>query len=100
MQLSGRQRDLAGITVSRDLRFIEAIAATSGFARDVAKVGSDGRARVRLFAKALQLRVMRVAAREAGEDGLRQQRLAPERDEAFGVEVLGMEGPEAQGSGS
>jgi hypothetical protein len=31
---------------------------------------------------------------------LREQGLAPERNEAFGIEVLGMEGPEAQEPGS
>src|SRR5690606_31194202 len=49
----------------------------------------------RRFAEAPELRVPPVAARPAGEHGLREQALAPERNQALAVEVTPMQGPEA-----
>jgi hypothetical protein len=54
----------------------------------------DGR-RVRL--KTDELRMMAVAFGFAAEDLLRQQRLAPKRDQALGVEIFRVQSPEPHG---
>jgi hypothetical protein len=42
-----------------------------------------------------QLRMMAIASGPTGEDLLGQQRLSPNRDQAFGVKVLGMNCPQS-----
>ena len=81
------------------LRFVEVIPPPSGLGDHVAKIGGDDVARIRVVAKAFQLWMPCVAARPSGQNGLREQALAPERDQPFGIEVLRMERPEAHGAG-
>ena len=61
---------------------------------DGAKVAGDARLRVGGSLKPLQLRVPSVAARAPEQHRLREERFAPQGDEAGGVEVAGMDGPE------
>jgi hypothetical protein len=42
-----------------------------------------------------ELRMMPVTARFIAQDFLRQQRLAPERDQTFGIEIFWVQCPEA-----
>ena len=47
--------------------------------------------------KADELRVAPIALGFAAQNFLRQQRLAPERDEALGVEIFRVQSPESHG---
>src|SRR5690349_19162832 len=91
-QLSVRELDRAGDTDARQLRFIEPVAAAPPLGCNFAQVQRD---QPRLASEALQLRMTRVAARAAGEHRLREQTLAPERDQPLRVEILRMHRPEA-----
>jgi len=57
--------------------------------------GCNGRDRFWVCLEADELRVMAVAFGFSAQDFLRQQRLAPERDESFGVEIFWVHGPES-----
>lgn len=96
--LPGRYGNRAATSPGRHLRFVEVIPALSGLGDHVAKIRGDYLARVRVVAKAFQLWMPCVAARPSGQNGLREQALAPERDQPFGIEVLRMERPEAHGA--
>ena len=98
-QLSSRYGNRAASRPMRHLRFVEVIPPPDGLGDHVAKIGCDDSARVRVVAKSFQLWMPCVAARASGQNCLREQALAPERDQPFGIEVLRMEGPEAHGSG-
>src|SRR5690606_29502273 len=52
---------------------------------------------MRMLAEALQLGMVNVPARFTTQHGLGQQRLSPQRDEADGVQVPGMQRPESHG---
>src|ERR1041385_3948234 len=91
-QLAVRDFDRAGDAHARQLGLIESIPAPPPLGRDLAQVDGD---RARLAAKSIQLRMPRVAARAAGQHGLREQSFAPERDEALRVEGFRMQRPEA-----
>ena len=54
-----------------------------------------GRDRFWMSLEADELRVVTVALGFSSKDFLRQQRFAPECDEAFGIEVFGVDGPES-----
>ena len=73
-----------------DSSLCEAISASCGFFPNDVQIRADGARRVCERAEALQLRVIAVPARCAGEYFLRQQTLTPERHEPFGVQVTGM----------
>ena len=59
--------------------------------------GGDGCDGFCVRLKTEELRVMAVAFGFAAENFLRQQGLAPESDEAFGVEIFRVQGPESHG---
>ncbi len=86
---------MAAAPVDADLRAIEGVAAGPGLLDHAGEVAVDRGDRVAPRSEALQLRVVTVAARLAAQDGPGEQPLAPERDEAAGVEEAGVEGPEA-----
>ena len=50
-----------------------------------------------MCAEPVELGVEAVSPRPSAEHGAGEEPLAPERDEAAGVEVAGVEGPEAHG---
>lgn len=94
-----RARDLPALVRSGagDPAGVERVAAPDRLHTDDPQVRRDtghGRSRA---PKAIELRVTRVAFRAAAQDGLGQERLAPERDEPARVQVLRMEAPEPHG---
>lgn len=88
--------DAAVEGAARDFPCIEVVLARFGLARDGGKKRGDRGARIRLFLKPEELGVMAVTLGTTGEDFLGEQSFAPGGDEALGVEIAGMEGPEAQ----
>jgi hypothetical protein len=81
--------------VPRDFGAVEFIAAPRGFLMDRFEISGHGGHRFSVRAKTDELRMMPVAPGFAAQNFLRQQRLAPERDESFGIEIFRMEGPQA-----
>ena len=77
-----------------DARRVERVAARRGLVGDGTKVGSDAGLRVGGGPKPLQLWVLCVAASAIEEDRLRQERFAPQCNQAGGVEMARMDGPE------
>jgi hypothetical protein len=80
-----------------DASRVERVAARGGLIRNGPQVGGDGFHGVGRGAKALQLRVPRVAARATEEHRLREEGLSPEGDEAGSVEMTRMHSPETHG---
>jgi hypothetical protein len=95
VELASRDDERFDIATSADFPGVEAIAAPIGFEMYGAKIGGDMFVRRRRLGKAGELRMIPVAARQAGEHGLCKQGLAPQGNEAFGVEVSRMNGPES-----
>lgn len=82
-----------------DASSVECVAARGGLASDDAKVSGDAWFWVRGGEKTLELRVPRVTASATEEHRLREKRLAPECNQAGGVEMARMESPETHESG-
>ncbi|MEO5334995.1 MAG: hypothetical protein H7839_23525 [Magnetococcus sp. YQC-5] len=76
---------------------IEAVFTLLGLQTNPVQIGGDACQRIRLGLEAQQLRMMAVAPGLPTQDRLRQQRLAPDGNQSFGVQVLGMQGPESHG---
>lgn len=95
LELASRDDEQFDITASADFPGVEAIAAPIGFEMYGAKIGGDMFARRCRLGKAGELRMIPVAARQAGEHGLCKQGFAPKGNKAFGVEVSRVEGPES-----
>src|SRR5262245_43767138 len=83
VDLPARDAERAVPCGPRDLRRVEVIAAPLGFGRDRAQIFGDAADGPACLAEAGELRVVRVALRLATEDGLRQERLAPQGHEAL-----------------
>ena len=66
---------------------VETEAALSGFRMDHAQVLGDAAEGRRLIAKTIELGMMTVSHRAAAKHGLREQRFAPDRDQAPGVQA-------------
>ncbi|MBD8874645.1 hypothetical protein IHE47_17645 [Rhodanobacter sp. DHB23] len=73
------------------LRAIERIPAGHRLRVNPGEVGIDRQARLRMRSEAFELRMMPVPARFPAQDCPRQQPLAPQRDEALGVQVSGVQ---------
>ena len=73
---------------------VEVVATCGGLLTDGDKIPGDTLHWVSSRAKALQLWMPCVAASTAEQYGLREQGLAPQRNEPDAVEMTGMEGPE------
>lgn len=84
----------AGTSGCDDTCRIERVPARSRLIGNGTKVDGDAGHWIVRAAKALQLRVSRVAARATEEHCLRKECLAPESDEAGGVEMARVECPE------
>jgi hypothetical protein len=80
-----------------DERVVELVASCDRFDVHRREIGRDRRQRVGSAPEASELWVVPVASRPALEDALGEERLAPERDEALGVEVSRVKGPEPHG---
>jgi hypothetical protein len=78
-----------------DLLSIERIPSFFRLNRHRSKISVDCSTRRWMRAKTLELRMVAVSLRRASEYRAREQALSPECNQTFGVEVLGMERPEA-----
>lgn len=95
-ELSLRLGDRSSRILRRDdAPDVERIAAALGLRGDDPKVARDARRRLGRGAKTLQLRVASVAARATEQHCLREQGFAPQCNEADGVEMTRMDGPDA-----
>ena len=81
-----------------DFAAIECVAAPGRFSVYLLQVRIDGRSRKGVRAEPLELRMVPVTAGFAAQDGLCEQRLAPERDQPLGIEIARMQAPEPHGS--
>jgi hypothetical protein len=78
-----------------DLRSVECVSAAAGFIAHGMQIRCDRAARIALFAKAQQLRMIAIAARQSAQHGLREETFTPQRDEAGRIEIARMDGPES-----
>ena len=78
-----------------DASRVESIAARLGLVGDDTKVVGDACHWIGGGAKPLQLRMSRVAASPTEKHRLRKKRFAPQGNQAGGVEITGMDSPEA-----
>ena len=77
-----------------DASRVKRVAARLGLVGDDTKVAGDARQRIGGGSKTLQLRVPCVAARATEKHGLREERFAPQCNQAGGVEMARMDSPE------
>jgi hypothetical protein len=87
IDLAGSSSDLGMLARSRNQAEVEAVAASRGLSVDRDEVGGDGGEWIWRLAKAVQLRVLAVAAGAAAEHMLCEKRLPPEGDEPLRVEI-------------
>lgn len=78
---------------------VERISASGRLVENAAEVDRDRPLSIVMLAEAVQLRMMTIPARLTPQHRLRKKRLTPERDQPCGIEILGMQGPEAQSFG-
>lgn len=90
-ELAARNADANLHVTSANLRSIERVAAPVRFVGNAGEVLPDQAA---CSTEALELRMARVSLGLAGEHGLREKTFTPERNEADGIEILRMNGPE------
>lgn len=81
-----------------ELMGIEFIAARLGFVEHCGEVVVDGVQWRCMFPKSRQLRMRLVPSGLSGKHSLGQKSLPPQGHQALGIEVLGMNGPQAHGS--
>ena len=94
-QLPTRLGDRSNRTTERDdASRVERVAARRGLVGDGSQVGGDAGEWIGRGSKTLQLRVLRIATSAAEQHCLRKERLAPQCNQAGGVEVAWMDGPE------
>src|SRR3954471_12244318 len=79
-----------------ELAAIKVVTARGGLGLDGMQVGVDGQPWRCMRTKAFQLRVISITPGLAAQYGACQKTFAPHRDQAFGVEIPGMQGPETQ----
>ena len=96
-QLAARFLDSPAGSPTPDFPSIKFVFAFHGFVVDGFQVGRQSRRWIFRFRKAEKLRMMFVTARRAAKNLLRQQRLAPERDQSARVEIFRVERPESHG---
>ena len=86
--LSARHDDGRDQTARSNLAAVEVVAALDRFLVYRAQVSVDRRARRYVRREASELRMVPVTSGLASQDGAREQRLTPERDEALWIEIL------------
>jgi hypothetical protein len=94
-QLTLVRFDLALEFARRDFGGVEAVSTALSFLCDAEQEGSDRRQRPRVRTESGELWMMSVTTRATREDFLGEQGFAPRGDQAFGIEVTGMDGPES-----
>jgi hypothetical protein len=97
-ELTARNCDVTNASRPTDLPRCKRVSATRAVRVNATKILRDRATRRHLSAESMQLRVLRVSVRAKAQYGLRQERLPPQRNEAAGVEVLGMHGPQPHSS--
>ena len=90
-ELTGADWNRANRAYRAQLGPIECVPTASGLVMDDGQVRVDRQAGMGMCLEALQLGVVRVAARLAAKNGLGEQCLAPERDQPLGIQILGMQ---------
>ncbi len=94
-QLTFAHRDAHQRHHPTEFRCVEGVAATLRFGVNYGEIAIDRGARCRARAKTLQLRVMPLTSRAPAQHFACEQRFAPQCDQALGVEIPWMEGPQA-----
>lgn len=74
---------------------VEPVTATFRFGEHDSEISVDCSSGIRMIAKSMKLRMMAITSRATRKHLLREERFAPQRDETFRIEVLGMDGPQA-----
>lgn len=93
-ELAGADRTGAQPPRRAELGAIEPVAARVRLVDDAVQVQIDRGQRIGEVAEPRELRVVAVAAGRAAQHGTREQTLAPQRDQAAGVEVTWVDRPE------
>jgi hypothetical protein len=93
-ELTARHHNGSGAPRSADLPRRKRVAAGRRFHMEAAKILGDRAAGSSVLSKSMQLRMMTVSVRPAPQHCLRQKRLAPQRNQAARVKVLGMNRPQ------
>jgi hypothetical protein len=88
---------LNGDAMTRDFRAVKFVAASRGFVVHGFEEGRERGDGIFMRLKAAELRMMFVAPGFSAQDFLRQQRFAPKRDQAFGVEIFWVNSPQTHG---
>ena len=91
----GRDDPLWSPAGSGDPACVETVAAPCGLLLDGTQVPGDGADRSARRSEPLELGVVPVPARAIAQNRLCQEALAPQRDQATTVQVLGVQGPQA-----
>jgi hypothetical protein len=94
LQLAAGHDKPPNASLPADLARIESVAARLRFVVDGPQIICDRADRCGRFAKAIELRVMRVATSGTAQHGLGEQRFAPQGKQTASVEVPRMEAPD------
>ena len=94
LELPARDRQPTGDPGAADPGSVEAVAPVGSLALDGAQILCDCARRSAVLLEAQQLRMPGVAPGLSQKHRLREERLAPESDETFGVEVRRVQAPE------
>lgn len=78
-----------------DAVLVECVAPAPRLRQHDLQIASNGGAGIRDGKKTLELRVMSVASRPAGDDGLSEKCLAPESDNSLWIEVTRVQAPQS-----
>jgi hypothetical protein len=94
-ELAARDPDAPGTARTGDPLRLELVAAPRSFLLHRVQVRGDAPERRQVGPESGQLRVMPVSLRPAPKHRLRQQALAPQRDQAAAVQISWVEGPDS-----
>jgi len=96
-ELSSGFRDAMPCHGAAELAGIEVVTTPHRLVIDRSEIGVEACDRIRLVPKPDQLGMVTIPTGPPPQHDARQERLAPQRDESTGIEVLGMQRPEAHG---
>lgn len=94
-ELTGIDGDQRRRAHRADFARVERVTSRLRFRQHAGEIGVDRRPRRRMRLKAKQLRMVPVADRFPAQYRSRQQRLAPQCNEALGIEIAGVKCPES-----
>jgi hypothetical protein len=89
--LAGRDANLADRAHAADLAAIKGITTQRCLGMNGSEIGIYGGAGCGVGAETLKLRMVAITHGASAQDGLRQQRLAPQRNEALRIKISGMD---------